>query len=35
MSGEYIYGIQIKTSRTIAGKAVSLQGSALGKLTIL
>ena len=35
LSGEYIYGIQIKTSRTIAGKNVSLQGSALGKLTIL
>jgi hypothetical protein len=34
LSGEYIYGIQIKTSRTIAGKTVSLQGSALGKLTI-
>ncbi|HTT18660.1 MAG TPA: hypothetical protein VMG82_06940 [Candidatus Sulfotelmatobacter sp.] len=35
LSGEYIYGIQIKTSRVIAGKTVSLQGSALGKLTIL
>jgi hypothetical protein len=35
LSGEYVYGIQIKTSRTIAGKTVSLQGSALGKLTIL
>jgi hypothetical protein len=35
LSGEYIYAIQIKTSRTIAGKTVSLQGSALGKLTIL
>jgi len=35
LSGEYIYGIQIKTTRTIAGKAISLQGSALGKLTIL
>jgi len=34
LSGEYIYAIQIKTSRTIAGKSVSLQGSALGKLTI-
>jgi len=33
-SGEYIYAVQIKTSRTIAGKTVSLQGSALGKLTI-
>jgi len=33
-SGEYIYGIQIKTTRTFAGKTVSLQGSALGKLTI-
>ena len=35
LSGEYIYAIQIKTSRTVAGKTVSLQGSALGKLTIL
>jgi hypothetical protein len=34
LSGEYIYAVQIKTSRTIAGKSVSLQGSALGKLTI-
>jgi len=34
LSGEYIYGIQIRTSRTIAGKSVSLQRSALGKLTI-
>jgi hypothetical protein len=33
-SGEYIYAVQIQTSRTIAGKTVSLQGSALGKLTI-
>ena len=35
LSGEYVYGIQINTSRTVAGKTVSLQGSALGKLTIL
>ena len=34
-SGEYIYGIQIKTSRTVAGKPVSLQGSGIAKLTIL
>jgi len=34
LSGEYVYGIQIKVPRTIAGKAVSLQGSALGKLAI-
>jgi hypothetical protein len=33
-SGEYIYAVQIKTTRTIGGKSVSLQGSALGKLTI-
>jgi hypothetical protein len=31
---EYIYAVQIKTTRTIGGKSVSLQGSALGKLTI-
>ncbi len=35
LSGEYIYGIQIKTSRTVQGKTFFLQGSALGKLTIL
>lgn len=35
LSGEYIYGVQIKVSRTIGGKTVVLQGGALGKLTIL
>ena len=34
LSGEYIYAVQIKVSRTIGGKAVILQGGALGKLTI-
>ena len=35
LSGEYIYALQIKVSRTRAGRTVVLQGSALGKLTIL
>lgn len=34
LSGEYVYAIQIKVSRTIAGQSVSLQGSGLGKLMI-
>ena len=34
LSGEYIYAVQIKVSRTIHGKTVVLQGGALGKLTI-
>jgi hypothetical protein len=34
LSGEYIYGVQIKVTRTIEGKAVVLQGGALAKLTI-
>jgi len=35
LSGEYIYAVQIKVSRTIGGRMVVLQGGALGKLTIL
>jgi hypothetical protein len=35
LSGEYIYAVQIKVSRTIGGKTVLLQGGALGKLIIL
>ena len=34
LSGEYIYAVQIKVTRTIGGKAVVLQGGALAKLTI-
>jgi hypothetical protein len=34
LSGEYIYAVQIRVSRTIAGSTVVLQGSALAKLTI-
>jgi hypothetical protein len=35
LSGEYIYAVQIKVTRTIDGKAVVLQGGTLAKLTIL
>ena len=34
LSGEYIYAVQIRVSRTISGSTVVLQGSALAKLTI-
>jgi hypothetical protein len=34
LSGEYIYSVQIKVSRTVGGRAVVLQGGALGKLII-
>jgi hypothetical protein len=34
LSGEYIYAVQIKVSRTIGGRTVVLQGGALGKLII-
>jgi hypothetical protein len=35
LSGEYVYAVQIKVSRTIGGKALVLQGGTLGKLIIL
>ena len=35
LSGEYIYAVQIRVSRTIAGSSVVLQGGTLAKLTIL
>ena len=35
LSGQYIYAAQIKVTRTIAGKKVTLQGGTLAKLTIL
>lgn len=35
LSGEYIYAVQIKVTRTIDGKAAVLQGGTLAKLTIL
>lgn len=34
LSGEYIFAVQIKVTRTIAGKKVVLQGGTLAKLTI-
>ncbi|HTS37930.1 MAG TPA: hypothetical protein VMH04_19800 [Candidatus Solibacter sp.] len=34
LSGEYIYAVQIKVTRTIGGKSVVLQGGTLGKLII-
>jgi hypothetical protein len=34
LSGEYIYAIQLKFTRTIGGQSVALQGGALGKLAI-
>jgi hypothetical protein len=34
LSGEYIYAVQIRVSRTIAGRTAILQGGALGKLII-
>ncbi len=34
LSGEYIYGVQIETTRTINGKAVVLRGGTLAKLAI-
>jgi len=34
LSGEYIYAVQIKVTRTIAGRSVVLQGGTLGKLII-
>jgi hypothetical protein len=35
LSGEYIYAVSISATRSIHGKTVALQGSTLGKLTIL
>jgi len=35
LSGEYVYALGIHISRTKHGKKTVLQGSALGKLTIL
>ena len=34
MSGEYLYAVQIKLTRTIGGKKARLQGGTLAKLTI-
>ena len=35
LSGEYIYAIQLKFTRTIGGRSVVLQGGTLARLTIL
>ncbi len=35
LSGEYIYALGINVKRSVHGKKVALQGSALGKLSIL
>jgi len=35
LSGEYIYAVNIRVTRKIAGRTVVLQGGALAKLTIL
>lgn len=35
LSGQYIYAVQIKVTRAIAGKKTVLQGGTLAKLTIL
>jgi hypothetical protein len=35
LSGEYVYAIQIATTRQIGGRSVTLQGGTLAKLTIL
>jgi len=35
LSGEYIYAVQIETTRTVDGRAVVLRGGTLAKLAIL